>query len=155
MTAPIHGRAKRASPHFKIASVCVSVQAVSIKMRPRSVTTMSPFDGIRCAFVERWTIVSSSRTLMSTGPSPAAGANESGIGSAGVKTKGYDTMTMPPPSGGGNRHRRTAATVHDSTRPSCIVVSCTADSLTCPETAIVNRTMTRPNRSGRSPSCSS
>ncbi len=42
-----------------------------------------------------------------------------------VKTKGYVTMTMPPPGGPGNSHVRTRSATHVSSSGSCIVESTT------------------------------
>src|SRR5450432_3239957 len=49
---------------------------------------------------------------------------------AGVRTKGYETMTMPPPRGFGNSHRRTAWTVQFSTRALLIVEFWSTDAMT-------------------------
>ena len=44
-------------------------------------TAMSPFEGIPCAFVDRWTIVLESSTVTSTVPAPA-GSERTGKGGA-------------------------------------------------------------------------
>ena len=57
-------------------------------------------------------------------------------------------MTIPPPRGFGNSQRRTACTVHFSTRALPIVEFCSTDAMTWPDAAMVNCTMMRPQRSG-------
>src|SRR3569623_1416880 len=65
---------------------------------------------------------------------------------AGVRTNGYDTMTIPPPSGFGNSQRRTAWTVQFSTLALPIVEFWRTEALTRPAAAMVNWTMMRPPR---------
>src|SRR3569623_689882 len=65
---------------------------------------------------------------------------------AGVRTNGYDTMTLPPPSGFGNSQRRTAWTVQFSTLALPVVEFWRTEALTRPAAAMVHWTMMRPPR---------